>query len=718
MTNKNSASEYEFADVVVDTADFRVRKGDATPKITPRAFEVLLYLITHRGRVVEKQEIFEQIWREQFVSDNALTRIVKEIRQVIGDDATAPRFIETVPKRGYRFIAEVRETELRKEVLTNKTEPNQSFEAAALPKLSASPPRPNYLILTVASVIFAVILLGGWLFFRNPDSNNIPAVVRTAQITRWSGLDSFPAISPDGNSLAYSSDQSGNFEIYVKPLLNDAKEIQITTDGNQNFQPAFSPDAQRLAFHSKRRGGIWIVPAAGGAARQLTTFGANPTWSPDGKQIAFQSGALTDLGAVSRTLPPSVLWLVAADGDSEPRQLTQIGAPAGGHGSPAWSPDGKRIAFNVEDLATFGFWSVQIANRKLQKISSSGFDPVYAPDGTRIAFLTLHGVWQVRISPGDDQPVGEPSQLADDGPAQIRRLRISADGKKIVYAMMMSKSNLASLALDAKGNAVGNPAPIVPNAAFRNSFPVFSPDGSRFGYVSWQTGSRGMIWLGDSDGQNSFELTNGRVPNWFPDGARIGFVLQQLDSESKFFSVDISTRKETLLYTFKSDVDFARLSPDGKRLAFNSKESGTINVWLVNLENSDQKQLTFDPEFIGFPVWAPDGKLLAVQIKRGDDTHIALISPDGGEALQLTDEPGQSWVHSFSPDGDKIIFAGQRGDIWNVYSVSRTTREQKKLTDYGKLNSYVRYPAWSPRGDKIIFEYAETTGNIWLTELK
>ena len=93
MSRKSSVSEYKFADIVVDTADFRVRKSDETQKITPRAFEVLLYLIENRGRTVEKQEIFEQIWREQFVSDNALTRIVKEIRQTIGDDAQKPRFI-------------------------------------------------------------------------------------------------------------------------------------------------------------------------------------------------------------------------------------------------------------------------------------------------------------------------------------------------------------------------------------------------------------------------------------------------------------------------------------------------------------------------------------------------------------------------------------------------------------------------------------------------
>jgi Tol biopolymer transport system component/DNA-binding winged helix-turn-helix (wHTH) protein len=717
MSRKSSVSEYRFADITIDTADFRVRKADETQKITPRAFEVLLYLIENRGRTVEKQEIFEKIWRDQFVSDNALTRIVKEIRQTIGDAASAPRFIETVPKRGYRFIAEVEETEIREEISADERGPKQAFGLNDAPRPGIKTKGSNRSMIGGLLLILAVILPGGWLFFQNQRSANTPVVGRTSQITRWSGLDSFPAISADGNSLAYSSDQSGGFEIYVKPIATDAKEIQITADGRQNFQPAFSPDGQRIAFHSKGRGGIWIIPVSGGTARQLTTFGANPSWSPDGKQVAFQSGSLTDLGAASRTIPPSVLWLVPADG-GEPRQLTQAGNPVGGHSSPVFSPDGQRIAFNVEDSSSFGFWSIRIADGKLQEISSRGFDPVYAPDGKRLYYASFNGLWQIPVSSTDDKPAGEPTQIADDGPAQIRRLRISADGKKIVYGMLMSKSNLASIALNAKGDAVGNPAPFLQNSAFRNATPVFSPDGSRVVYTTWQTGSRGSLWMVSSDGQDPTELVrNTGVPSWFSDGERVGYVLYY-DGASGFGSISTTTRKEALLYTFKSDVDYAKISPDGKEIAFNSKENGTINVWLANLETGAQRAITFDTEFAGFPVWSPDGKSLAVQIKRGDDTHIALIPAGGGETVQLTGERGQSWVHSFSADGDKIIFAGQRNDVWNVYSVSRTTREQRKLTDYERLNTYVRYPAWSPRGDKIIFEYAETTGNIWLTELK
>ena len=122
----------------------------------------------------------------------------------------------------------------------------------------------------IAAVAFTI-----WTFRQNPqDLRPKPPTLRATQVTNWTGLDVHPALSPDGNEIAYSSDHNGNFEIYVKPLTPGSRERQITSDGEQNFQPAFSPDGQRIAFYSKTLGGIWVVPASGGRAIQLTTFGS------------------------------------------------------------------------------------------------------------------------------------------------------------------------------------------------------------------------------------------------------------------------------------------------------------------------------------------------------------------------------------------------------------------------------------------------------------
>jgi Tol biopolymer transport system component len=93
-----------------------------------------------------------------------------------------------------------------------------------------------------------------------------------------------------------------------------------------------------------------------------------------------------------------------------------------------------------------------------------------------------------------------------------------------------------------------------------------------------------------------------------------------------------------------------------------------------------------------------------------------LTPSNGGQPTQLTFDKGKSWPHSFSPDGDKIVFAGQRDGVWNIYSISISSKIQKRLTNYAKLNAFVRYPSWSR--NQIVYEYAETTGNLWMLELE
>lgn len=169
-----------------------------------------------------------------------------------------------------------------------------------------------------------------------------PPVGNISRITAWSGLDTQPTLSPDGNSVAYSSDHNSGFEIYVRQLTSGGREIQLTADGEENFQPAWSPDGAVIAFYSKKRGGIWIVPALGGSSRQITEFGSAPAWSQDQKMIAFQSESSSALGDVG--VGSSTIWIVPSEGGS-PKQITKVGTPLGGHSAPSWSPDGQRISF-------------------------------------------------------------------------------------------------------------------------------------------------------------------------------------------------------------------------------------------------------------------------------------------------------------------------------------------------------------------------------------
>jgi Tol biopolymer transport system component len=140
-------------------------------------------------------------------------------------------------------------------------------------------------------------------------------------------------------------------------------------------------------------------------------------------------------------------------------------------------------------------------------------------------------------------------------------------------------------------------------------------------------------------------------------------------------------------------------------------------VWVAPVGPGQPKQLTFDRELMGFPCWSPDGRWLAFQMQRGADTHIVVMPSEGGPVTPLTSAPGQSWAHGWAPDGDRIAFAGLRGGYWNVYWVSRTTKRVRQVTSYHALNIFVRYPAWSPRNDRIVYELSEASGNVWVMDL-
>lgn len=170
--SKTNGNFYRFGNVTIDGENFRVTKSGKAVQLTPRAFDVLIYLLENRGRVIEKQELFEKIWKDNFVSDNSLTKIIKEIRQAIGDDASAPRFIETVPKRGYRFIADTSNDDENKGASqTLNTEKPQA-------EISPSPPRGKgrrFLLAAGAIVLGLVISAVGFIVLSEMRAEYIAA---------------------------------------------------------------------------------------------------------------------------------------------------------------------------------------------------------------------------------------------------------------------------------------------------------------------------------------------------------------------------------------------------------------------------------------------------------------------------------------------------------------------------------------------------------------
>jgi Tol biopolymer transport system component len=582
-------------------------------------------------------------------------------------------------------------------------------------------------VVVVLITLIIAAAIGAVMIYRiatraRTDTTEKANVLQTTQITFSTGLDLFPSLSPDGKSVVYSSDRSGNFEIYIKQVAAGGEELQLTKDGQQNLHPAWSPDGQRIAYYSRNRGGIWLMSTLGGNPKQLTEFGAKPSWSPDGSMIAFQSGLPSEV-AISQVLAPSTIWIVSSGG-GRPRQVSQTGTPAGGHNSPSWSPDGKRIVFEEADYLKQNVWSVGIDGGDTKKIVE-GSRPVYGPDGSHLYFVGEYngGLMRIKLSASGD-PIGEAVQLAPAGPGvQFGNPSISPDGRRIFYSANRIQSNLWTIPLSAqKSEPTGPPTTFSPDTSQRSNLGRFSPDGHKFALNRWRPGTSADIWVSDEHGQNLVQLTNNPATdsqaNWFPTGDKLAFLSDRANKRMALWTISLATGKEELLLDLGDGVQFAQLSPDAKQVAYNYIQNGAINVWTARISDGERKQLTFGDRLMGFPCWSPDSQHIAYEWQQGQDDQIMVMPAAGGQSTQLTFDHGKSWPHSWSGDGDKIAFAGLRDGVWNVYWVSLSTKAEKQLTHYTKLNTFVRYPAWSPSGNQIVYEYAEFTGNIWMMELE
>jgi len=177
----NGKNIFHFGPFTVDGANFIVLKEGQAVTLTPRAFDVLFFLINHAARVVEKQEIFDAVWKETFVTDNALTKIVKELRHALEDSAESPLYIETIPKRGYRFIAAI-ENVVEGGGHTGESRGNASPTAppASFSKLA--------LALSIVAVT-AILFLAAWLIFRPGAAENPGAQVRVIAVLPFKPLN-------------------------------------------------------------------------------------------------------------------------------------------------------------------------------------------------------------------------------------------------------------------------------------------------------------------------------------------------------------------------------------------------------------------------------------------------------------------------------------------------------------------------------------------------
>src|SRR5262245_61683616 len=370
MNSPDAVTAYEFDDIRVDLRLLVVTKAGVAVDLEPKTFEVLKYLIEHRDRLVTKDELLETIWSGVFVTPNVLTRAVAQLRKAIGDEAHDSKYVETVSKRGYRFIATIKAPEYVGPVF-----------------------RPG--IIATAFVLALVIGLSAWAVVarRSANPRSLPSVQRLT--TSGDVIDA--VISRDGKFVAYVRSSGGEQSLWIRQT-STASVVQLVPPAEVGYWGlAFGPDSSSIYYGVKGRppdadpaGALYVTSALPGPPprRILSGIDSAVSFSPDGRRFAYYRIEPGHSGHSS---------LVVANIDgTDVRPVATKRAPDRFvpvfFGSPSWSPDGRTIAAAVQQQSTYQSTLVTVdAESGEERVLRAEFANIsftaWTPDGAGVVFV-------------------------------------------------------------------------------------------------------------------------------------------------------------------------------------------------------------------------------------------------------------------------------------------------------------------------------------------
>jgi Tol biopolymer transport system component/DNA-binding winged helix-turn-helix (wHTH) protein len=645
-----------------------LQKFGARLRVPNQSFQVLALLVERPGQLVTRDELRQKLWRsDTFVEyDQGLNAAVNRLRDVLGDSAGRPRYIETLPRRGYRFLAKI-------EIVRDDHDESLDVDAWQSPAQSAASPvasrvrsmsgvflppgsresggisRRTFgiagLVVFVGLLLVSALLL--WLA-RRPNS----AAVRVAPFTSLPGQEVAPTFSPDGSQIAFAwtSNLGKGFDLYVKTVGSE-RMIKLTDHPAHWISPAWSPDGTKIAFSrwSEDDSGIFVVPALGGPERKLvaSAFWYEPflqiSWSPDSHSLAYSSSG--EGGSHIFLLPFDTLRPRTIDPDLHCWDMA----------SPLFSPDGKKLAFVcTSSIAVYGIYELELGGGSPRRLASMmGYfrGLTWSADGTRIIFSNDSGdgglLWQVDLH---DRLLKLPFGEQGSSPS------VASQGERLAY---VRGSNTVDIwRLDLSSSHPENSVVKLIYSTRIQRVPQYSPDGKKIVFESDRSGAH-EIWLADADGNNLVQLTSFSGP--------------QTGSPS--------------------------WCSDGHRIAFDSRASGSSGIYFEDINERFPRQVKTDVENLALPSWSEDCQWLLVS--DGHENLYRIPSP-GGPATRISDKG--SWF-SVVKNG-RIFFNVKERDNVAVWSRPLNGGEDEPLKNMPSFNAE---ESWTATSDGIYYTSSRST---------